>query len=109
MNFIKHFNSRGGRVGSLGSALFGDGKLRIRIPNTYNVVEKGFIDGGFGLVVEPCGNRKSKYTTVNVNIDPLDLPPELRGKTYKFGIPAEKISDTEFVFLFKKARMLNKK
>ena len=109
MKFIKHFNTKGGSVGSFGSAIFGDGYLRIRIPNTFDIVEKGFIDGGFGLVVKPCEGRKSPYTTIHTRIDTEYLPQELRGEKYIFGIPAEQISDTEIVFMYKRAKMLNKK
>ena len=109
MNFIKQFGSRGGRVSTFGSAIIKDGFLKIRIPNTYDIVEKGFIEGGIGLTVKPCSPRKSPYTTVHVNIGKDYLPPELCGQNYKFGIPAEKISDTEIVFMFKRAKMLTHK
>ena len=109
MTFIKHFNSRGGKIASFGSATLEDGFLRIRIPGTLEIVEKGFIEDGFGLVVRPCESKKSKYTLVQTKIDKSFLPAELCAQNYKFGIPAEQISDTEIVFMYKKAKMLTKK
>jgi hypothetical protein len=41
--------------------------------------------------------------------DVNDLPPQLRGQTYKFRISAEQISEDEFLFPFDRAKMLNKK
>lgn len=109
MTFIKHFNTRGGRIGSFGSAILKDGFLKIRIPSNLEVVEKGFIEDGFGLVVRPCESKKSKYTLVQTKIDKSFLPSELCAQNYKFGIPAEQISDTEIVFMYNKAKMLTKK
>lgn len=109
MTFIKHFNTRGGKIARFGSAILKDGFLRIRIPYTLEVVEKGFIEGGFGLVVRPCESKKSKYTLVQTKLDKSYLPAELCAQNYRFGIPAEQISDTEIVFMYNKAKMLTKK
>jgi hypothetical protein len=111
MVFIKHFNGRGGDHGErmVGSAIFGDGKLVIRLPNTKEVVEKGITEDGFGVVTKTVEPRKSPYTTINTKYDVDDLPPQLRGQTYKFKINAEQISDDEFLFRFDRAKMLNKK
>lgn len=111
MVFIKHFNSRGGDHGErmVGSAIFGDGKLTIRLPNTKEVVEKGITEDGFGVVTKTVGPRKSPYTMISTKYDVDDLPPQLRGQTYKFKINAEQISDDEFLFRFDRAKMLNKK
>jgi len=111
MTFVKHFNNRGGnhREKSIGSAIFIDGKLVIRLPNTTEIVESGFIEEGFGVVTKTVPARKSPYTVIQTKIDLEDLPIELRGKCYKFRISAEQISENEFVFPFKKAEMMNKK
>ena len=111
MVFVKHFNCRGGNHGEkmIGSAIFGDGKLTIRLPNTKDVVEKGITEDGFGVVTKTVEPRKSPYTMICVHIDKEDLPPELRGQNYKYRIYAEQISDNEFVFPFSKAEIMNKK
>lgn len=111
MDFIKHFDYRGGRHGDpmVGSAIFIDGKLTIRLPRNKEVVEKGFIEGGFGVVTKDAPARKSPYTLIVTKIDVNDLPPNLRGQTYKYRICAQQISENEFVFPFANAEMLNKK
>lgn len=112
MTFVKHFNSKGGGYRGekmVGSAIFCDGKLIIKLPNTKKVVESGFIEEGFGVVTNTVPARKSPYTMIATKINLEDLPIELRGKSYRFRILAEQISENEFVFPFKKAKMMNKK
>ena len=111
MVFIKHFNGRGGnyREKMAGSAVFCDGKLTIRLPRTKDVVEKGITEDGFGVVTKTVEPRKSPYTMIITKYDVNDLPPQLRGQTYRFRINAEQISEDEFLFQFDKAKMLNKK
>lgn len=111
MDFIKHFNHSGNNGGNkmLGSAILIDGKLTIKLPNTFVVEESGFIEGGFGVVTKTVPPRKSHYTMIQVKVDLDDLPAELRGQTYKYRIYAEQIADNEFVFPFKRAKMLNHK
>lgn len=111
MEFVKHFYSRGGYHGErcIGSAIFADGKLTIRLPNTKAVVESGITESGFGVVTKDCEARKSPYTLLVKKYDREDLPVELRGQTYKFRINAEQISENEFVFPFNRAKMLTHK
>jgi len=107
MTFIKHFNSKGRNL--YGSAIFIDGKVTIKLPNTKKVVESGFVEGGFGVVTKDVTAHKSPYTVIFAKYDKEDLPPELRGQMYKYRIYAEKISDNEFMFPFSKAEMMNRK
>lgn len=111
MEFIKHFNQRGGHSSGdfKGAAVFSDGFLTIRLPNTKAVVEKGYIDGGFGVVTKDVKPKKSPYIVINTEIDKEYLPVELRGETYKFRIEAEYLSENEIVFPYSRARMMNKK
>lgn len=111
MTFVKHFNTRGGFHGEkmVGSAVFCDGKLTIRLPNTKDVVESGITEDGFGVVTRTVPARKSPYTLIITKYEKDDLPVELRGQTYKFRIIAEQVSEDEFVFPFNKATMMNKK
>ena len=112
MTFVKHFNTRGSgyrREKMVGSAIFIDGKLKIRLPNTTKVVESGFIEEGFGVVTKTVPARNSPYTMIQTKINLEDLPIELRGKSYKFRISAKKVSENEYVFPFCEAEMVNKK
>lgn len=111
MTFVKHFNRAGGnrREKGIGSAIFIDGKLTIRLPNTTEIVESGFIEEGFGVVTKTVPARKSPYTMIQTKIDLEDLPIELRGKSYRFRISAKKISENEYIFPFCEAEMMNKK
>lgn len=108
MVFIKTFGSTRTYKASIGSAIIKDGFIRIRLPNNVSIVEKGFIEGGIGIVTEPKNPGKSPYTILQEELDINYLPVELTGKAYKFFIPAEKIGENEFVFMYKKAKMLNK-
>ena len=108
MEFIKTFDSSRTFKSSFGSAIIKDGFVRIRLPNNVKIVEKGFIEGGIGIVTEPKKPGKTPYTLLQQEVDKSYLPTELTGKSYKFFIPAEKLSENEFVFMYKKAKMLNK-
>lgn len=113
MVFIKQFNQKGGIRGrrtSVGTLIIEGDYINMRIDNQYRVRERGLIEGGIGCVIEKKTTKsKSPYTLVRVRIDPSYLPEELRGEGYRFWIEGEKLSDTEVVFMFKNARMLNKK
>lgn len=111
MNFINHFNEKGNSRGEpfKGTAIFCDGFLTIRLPNTLAVVEKGYVEGGFGVVVKPQTPRKSPYTLICTEIDLNYLPNNLRGRTYKFRIEAEYVSENEIIFRYDRAKMMNHK
>ena len=111
MEFIKPIvRRRGGHVAGFGSLIISNGYLRIRI-NVSNTKIKdiGIIKGGIGVVLEESKNRKTNVVQNIIRYETDDIPVELRGEKYKFRIKAEKISDMEYVFYFKKAEMLNKK
>lgn len=111
MEFIKPIvRLRGGHVASFGSLTINNGYLRIRInvPNA-RLKDIGLIKGGIGIVLEESKNRKTKIVQNTIKYEEDDIPVELRGEGYKFRIKAEKVSDMEYVFYFKKAEMRNKK
>lgn len=112
MEFIKPINrQRGGNhVAGIGSLIISNGYLRIRInaPET-RLKDIGLIKGGIGVVLEESKNRKIKCVQNKIKYEEDDIPVELRGEGYRFRIKAEKVSDMEFAFYFKKAEMLNKK
>ena len=109
MRFIKHFDSSRTFKSSIGSAIIENGFVRIRLPNNVAIAEKGFIEGGIGIVTEPKKPGKAPYTLLQQKLDTDYLPTELKADSYRFFIPAEQISENEYVFMYKKAKMLNKK
>lgn len=111
MNFIKDFNVRKGREPGFGSLYIANGflKLRINVPNAH-VEAMGAVEDGIGCVIKAGDkNRKTPYIATCFKYEKDWLPCNFQGEGYRFSIPAKKISDTEFVFLFKNAKMLNKK
>lgn len=112
MNFVKTLEKRrGGRYGGDGSVIIAENHIDIRIPdNKVDIKEIGIIKDGIGVVVKPSKlKRKAPNIFTRRVFDSGDIPVELQGEKYRFRIPGEKISDTEYVFMFKKAKMLNKK
>lgn len=110
MEFIKHFTKIGSGHRVLnGSMTIKDGKMYIRLPNNVQVVEKGYIEGGIGIVVKPCKPISSLYRQVMSKIDPDYVPVELCASHYTFRILGDKISDTEYVFMYDKAECLTHK
>ena len=110
MEFIKTFNhSSGGRTKENGSLIICDGELRIKVNEPNSAIEEyGVIKDGIGVVIKK-EDRKTPYLKTVIKYNEDDIPINLQGESYKFKIPAEKLSDTEFVFRFEKAVMLNKK
>lgn len=112
MEFIKPIKcGHIGRKAGIGSLIIANGTLRLRLkePNA-NLKDIGLIKDGIGVVIEKgIKGRKTKYVSNIIKFEKEDIPVELQGTKYKFRILPEKISDTEFVFKFDKAVMLNKK
>ena len=110
MEFIRTFNHKiGGRIKENGSLIICDGELRIKVNESNSTIEEyGIIKDGIGVVIKKA-KRKTPYIKTILKYNEDDIPINLQGESYKFKIPAEKLSDTEFVFKFDKAIMLNKK
>ena len=111
MEFTKNFGVRKGREPGFGSLYITNGLLKVRI-NVQNahIVEMGAIKNGIGCVVKTGDKaRKTPYVSACFKYEEDWIPIELQGEGYKFAIPAEKISDTEYAFMFNKAKMKNKK
>jgi len=113
MEFIKSIARKHhvGRIAGTGSLTIADGALRLRIPEPNAILKDiGLVKDGIGVVIEKgIKGRKTKYVSNKIKYDKDDIPVELQASKYKFSIPAEKLNDTEFVFKFDKAVMLNKK
>ena len=112
MNFIKNYSvGRGGSHCELGSVIIRDGTIRLRIrQENATLKEFGIVDGGIGAIISlnEKGRQKKAITKV-VPYSPKDIPIELQGKGYCFKISPKKLSDTEYIFLFKDAKMKNHK
>ena len=111
MNFCKTFPRPKRNLD--GSLIIKDGKLFVTINHSnLGFKEIGVLEdkSGIGAVMEKDGkSHKTPFIKRIVVYDKEDIPSELQAKEYKFRIFAEKISDTEFVFPFKAAKMMNKK
>ena len=111
MDFIKNFNVRKGREPGFGSIYIDKGymKIRINVSNAH-IIDMGLIDGGIGCVIKTGDkNRKTPYVAACIKYEKDWIPSELQGTGYKFSIPAKKLSDTEYAFMFNSAKMKNKK
>lgn len=112
MDFIKIIpRRRGGRESGFGSLIICNGLLIIKInERNSKLKDVGVIKDGIGVVIEDCNyNKKTSYVRNVLPYSENDIPINLQGEKYKFSIPAKKVSDKEFVFMFKDAVMLNKK
>lgn len=111
MEFIKTLNKDfSGRKGGDGTLIIADGYLRVRL-NDRNIAmsEMGIIKDGVGVVVKKTKTPRNSPLFVVRKYSEDDIPVNLQGEKYRFVIPAKKISDTEYVFMFNNAKMLNKK
>lgn len=111
MDFIKEFKQKFGRTANLnGSCVISEGNVNVRFQNTKEIVKIGIIEGGIGVVTKEKKPRKSPYTVgIYKNVDVSLYPPELKTKVYKYFIEGEKLGENETVFLFKNAKIMNKK
>lgn len=108
MDFIKTFGKQSHARMDFGRAILEEGKLEIKIKSkTHNIREVGLIDGGIGCVMEKRDKERDTPVSLTTrNLSDGDIPANLMSTGYKFRIPAEKISDTEYVFMFDKASMV---
>ena len=113
MEFIKDFKVRKGREIGAGSLYIVNGflKLRINAPNAH-LEKMGAIKDGIGCVIKSSNkdkNKKTPYISARYKYESDWIPENFQYEGYRFTIPAEKISDTEYVFMFNNAKMKNKK
>ena len=114
MEFIKTFDIAGhrtGRIPGFGSLAIRNGKIIINInDNTVHIKQIGRTKDGIGVVVEKDDiKRKTKRIMSTFEYEEDYIPIEFQGEGYTFIIPASKLSDTEYEFKFRNARMTNKK
>ena len=107
MDFIKVLQIKKlGRAGSAESYLTISGKeLNVFVKNGNCIIKQvGLVEGGVGIVLEEVKtNKKYNLTQARRTIEEGDIPANLQASGYKFRINGDKVSDTEFVFLFKNA------
>ena len=80
--------------------------IKIPVKDKY-LGDIGFIEDGIGINLCDCKVKKSIISTIRTlsEEDMGHIPNNLQGSNYKFYIPAEKLSDNEYVFKFDKAIM----
>lgn len=109
MDFIKKLEKKKkSRISELGYAYLEDSKLTVKVfSKAYSIKDVGIIDGGIGCVMSKRDKECAKEQALTTrNLSDGDVPANLMSANYKFRIPAEKISDTEYVFMFDKACMV---
>ena len=112
MKFVKTFSLNvKGRTSGEGSIIIADRKMAITVKdNTVHIAQVGLTEDGIGVEVEHDDvKRKTPYVKIMIPYTEDDLPEQFQGSDYKFSIPATKLSDTEYLFRFCNAKMLNKK
>lgn len=111
MDFIKTLaKNKPGRVPSDGCVILSNGQLNVKIKTrTHDVSQVGIIDGGIGCILtERKKERQTEIANATRPVSDGDIPANLMSERYRFRIPGKKLSDTEYVFMFDKAHMLNK-
>ena len=112
MDFIKTFKKRKvGRKPGIGSIRIADGFINIKLNvKDATIKEVGTIKDGIGVVLQESKNKKKlPYAATRIKYDSDSIPENFQGTKYRFRIPAERISDTEYKFLYCNAKMTNKK
>lgn len=112
MEFIKTIGPRRrGKRAGFGTLRISDGFISLKLNAPEMQIDKiGVIKGGIGVVLkQSIIPKKTPSVASRYKYDEDTIPVELQGEKYRFSIPAEKLSDTEYVFMFKNAKMLNKK
>ena len=109
MEFLKIIYGRKCRLTKKGdgAAFLKEGNLRIKIfSKSRYITTAGLVDGGIGCETEEsnCKN-KSGYSTATRQLAEGDVPPNLAASGYTFVIPARKVTDSEYVFMFADAKM----
>lgn len=107
MEFIKTLNKKKKSKHSLGFAKISNGTIHVLIRcEKKTICNVGLIPDGIGVELKDSETTaKTPYVQAHRLYDESDIPANLQSEGYKFKIPAEKISDTEYVFMFDKARM----
>lgn len=114
MEFLKTFNtSHRGKRSCLASLVIDNSKnqLRIRIyDKTMFFDTVGIIENGLGVVLKKRSTDSTDITTKyifrKIHFTELDIPVNLQATGYTFEIEGVKKSDTEYVFLWKDAKMV---
>ena len=106
MEFMKEFSLRNAKS-TFGSAVIKDGKVTIRLYNkNYDFDKVGIIKDGIGCtLIKRSVKRQSSLIQVIHTYDKDDIPVQFQSENYRFRIPARKLSETEFVFMFEDAKM----
>lgn len=109
MEFLKIIYGRKNRLMKQGdgAAFLNEGNLRIKIfSESQFITTVGLVDGGIGCnTKESARKNKSGYCQATRQLAEGDVPPNLAASGYTFVIPARKVADNEYVFMFADAWM----
>ncbi len=111
MEFTKILKPKPGRTASDGTCLIRNGQFLIKIKTdrpTLKIKSVGIVEDGIGVELTE-GNKSLKNCVAIRVFSKEDLPVNLQATGYSFSIPAEKLSETEYVFHFKNASMVTRK
>ncbi len=107
MQFTKTLSKKKKKIG-IGYCKITNNEITIFINDGFKQIDEiGFIEGGIGCVLS--GRRlkaKTPYTQAQRKYEKEDMPANLRATGYSFRIPATKMNENEFTFMFKDAFML---
>lgn len=107
MEFIKTLNTKNSKRG-LGFAKLSNGQIDICLTcEKKKIINVGLINDGIGVELKDSETAaKTPYVQAHRLYDETDIPANLQSEGYKFKIPANQISENEYVFMFKDAVMM---
>lgn len=110
MEFVKTLEMKGsGKKKMLGTCVIRDGQLHFKVnETTMRVKEIGIVEGGIGMELERS-EKQIQFIQCARRFEEGDIPVNLQATGYSFSIPAEKLSETEYVFRFENASMVKRK
>lgn len=109
MEFVQKFSCTRGSTKGVGSAIISEDCVIIRVNGNKRIKEVGTIQDGLGCVTEDVTDKKSPSAVGHYSHAVEYLPENFKGNGYKFRIEGKQISENEFVYLYKDAKMMNKK
>lgn len=109
MEFVQIFTRKNIRKKEGGSLTIFNDSFTIRVGEKIKIKTVGLTKEGIGIITKPCPEKKVKVAVVKLTNLKKILPEEFTGNDYKFRIDGEKINESEYLFKFSNAKMINKK
>ena len=105
MEFLKVLEPHRKPMKACGYLTISEGVISVKIKAGKMIVKDiGIIKDGIGVLLEEVNERKLPYATARRICNGDYIPANLRSKGYTFRIPATKLSDTEYAFMFADAK-----